>query len=104
MNTDTTAPAIDAAIAENLDAMRRYGMTVDRDAIDTAATAAAPALAPVWHCVSDAYDPSGAVPYTSPEEFLAMCADVFGEAPTLHYDAGRGVYCDADGAVVLVAL
>ncbi len=52
-----------------------------------------------YRCVSDSYDPDGRIPYASVGEFLEMCRDCFGEAPSLH-EVGDGLWHDADGLVL----
>ena len=62
--------------------------------------------ATVLLCTNDRYCPT-ADTFGSVEEFLAMCRDCFGDAPTLTGRTGPDgsvAYTDHTGAVVLVSL
>ena len=62
--------------------------------------------ATVLLCTNDRYCPT-ADTFASVEEFLTMCRDCFGEAPTLTSRIGNGgavEYTDSTGAVVLVTV
>nr|AKH48112.1 hypothetical protein [uncultured marine virus] len=58
--------------------------------------------ASLWICVSSRYDPDGTEPYQSIEEFLSMCRDCFGEAPTLREEL-NGEWSDDESTVLVPA-
>jgi hypothetical protein len=53
-----------------------------------------------YRCRSDAYDQTGE-PFDSVDDFLAMCREVFGEAPTLREQNDGCWYDEHDGERVL---